>query len=161
MLDSLYLSTQQRALAERQVEPLARFIHLPKLPEILSLSIVALNAPSLLGADVEFAPFRHDLIDRHGRRVAVKGTGTSAWITFTETDRGADVLAWVDYRARIASGLPVRIFELPIDRRLADAPARLTLAQLAALSSGAAHCPCGSTPPATTRDVPAGRWSRG
>jgi hypothetical protein len=132
VLDRLYLSVHQEALARRRAEPLARYIHLPKLPEPLSLAIVALTAPSLLGAHVALAPFPHDLVDSHHRRIAVKGTGSTSWISFTASDRAAHVLAWVDYALRISSGLPVRVFEIPIDERLADAPARLTFDQLCA-----------------------------
>lgn len=129
-LDGLFVSTYKQAVARRASEPLTRYMHLPKLPEMLSLSIVGLVALNLLGTYVELAPFPHDLVDGHGRTIAVKGTGATSWITFTKTDHQSDILVWVDYRDRLHRGERVRVFDLPIDGRLSEGPGRLTLAQL-------------------------------
>ena len=129
-LDGLYMEAYGQALARRRTEPLAAHLHLPKLPELLSLSIAALTAPVLLGSPLSPAPFPDDLHDTAGRPVAVKGTGPSAWITVTGTDRLSHALVWVDYaeRVRLASAVTVRAVT---DRDwLSAAPNRLTLVQL-------------------------------
>lgn len=88
-LDGGYLDAYRSALASRETEPLAVHLHLSKLPELPSLSIAAQCSRRLLGYALEPAPFPDDLHDRIGRRVAVKGTGPSAWIAITDTDRAS------------------------------------------------------------------------
>jgi hypothetical protein len=99
-LDRVYLGAYMQPLAHRRREPLAVHLHLPKLPELLSLSIAALTAPVLLGTKVWPAVFPDDLRDSTDQPVAVKGTGPSAWITITVTDRHSHALMWVDYADR-------------------------------------------------------------
>jgi hypothetical protein len=54
---------------------LARHIDLPKLPEMLSLSVAVLVAPELIGSELVLGHRRHDLATIAGASVAVKGTG--------------------------------------------------------------------------------------
>jgi hypothetical protein len=129
-LDQLYVDAYQRALAHRRTEPLAVHLHLPKLPELLSLSIAAMTAPVLLGSQVWPAPFPDDLRDTAEQRVAVKGTGPSAWITVTATDRLSHALMWVDYAERVMLGSAVTVRAITDRSWLLAAPNRLTLAQL-------------------------------
>lgn len=113
----------------RAREPLARAIHLPKLPELLSLSLVALVWPVVVGGSVSRGDSRHDLISSRRKWVAVKGTGPAGWITLTETDRQADLLVWVDYGPRITYDAPTLVTIARIRQGLIDAPDRLTRAQ--------------------------------
>jgi hypothetical protein len=129
-LDQLYLDAYAQALARRRSEPLAVHLHLPKLPELLSLSIAALATPLLLGSQVWPAPFPDDLRDSAERPVAVKGTGPSAWITVTATDRLSDALIWVDYADRVNLGHAATVRAVTDRSWLSGAPNRLTLAQL-------------------------------
>jgi hypothetical protein len=128
-LDRIYVARYRQALTDRIVEPLAAHLHLPKVPEPLSVSIAALHARRTIGAEVHRAPFPDDLRDAEGRRIGVKGTGPSAWITVTATDRVSDVLVWVDYAARVLHGAPVRVIAIADPSWLQRAPNRLTLAQ--------------------------------
>ena len=134
-LDRVYLDAYAEALSRREVEPLARHLHLPKLPEILSLSIAAMVGQWLTGATMTPAPFPDDLRDPSGQRIAVKGTGPSSWITMTDTDRASDLLIWVDYRDRVLRGASVRVLALSDRIFLQRAPRRLTLTQLLAACS--------------------------
>jgi hypothetical protein len=129
-LDAVYLAAYRNALAHREVEPLAVHLHLPKLPELLSLSIAALCGCQLLHEELQPAPFPDDLHGRARRRVAVKGTGPSAWIAITDTDRASDALIWVDYAGRVRDGGPVVVRALTERRWLRGAPRRVTLPQL-------------------------------
>jgi len=135
-LDRVYLAAYRSAVAYRTVEPLAVHLHLPKLPELLSLSIAALCAPELLGEELLPAPFPDDLHDRLARRIAVKGTGPSAWITVTQTDRASNGLIWVDYSRRVVAGGTVTVRAITLEHWLRSAPNRLTLAQLLAPAAG-------------------------
>lgn len=129
-LDSVYLDIYEQFIVTREREPLAQHLHLPKLPEILSLSIAVLAGEALIGASLSPAPFPDDLHHALGRRIAVKGTGPSSWIAVTDTDRASDVLIWVDYRERVLSGGRVQVMALCAREYLCSAPKRLTLAQL-------------------------------
>ena len=73
-LDAVYLAHYRQALAVRDHEPLARHIHLPKLPEILSLSIAGQVALPLLGFEVTLALFPDYLQDGASRHIAVKSS---------------------------------------------------------------------------------------
>jgi hypothetical protein len=131
-LDQMYVGAYVQALAHRRREPLAVHLHLPKLPELLSLSIAALTAPVLLDSEVSPAPFPDDLHDSAARPVAVKGTGPSAWITVTATDRSSHAMIWVDYADRVTRGSAVTVRAITDRSWLHAAPNRLTLAQLLA-----------------------------
>jgi hypothetical protein len=103
-LDRVYRHAYAWAVELRASEPLAFHLHLPKLPELLSLSIAALAAPDLVGAELVRGRQPHDLQTRAGKDVGVKGTGPSRWITVTAADRLAHTLIWVDYAERITGG---------------------------------------------------------
>lgn len=129
-LDRLYRRAYADGLAARETDPLAYCLHLPKLPELLSLSVAAIIAPNLIGADLVLGRAPHDLETGAGRGVAVKGTGPTRWITLTAADRLADILIWIDYTDRIVHGGPVSVLAVRVRDGLTDAPTRLTRAQL-------------------------------
>jgi hypothetical protein len=129
-LDRVYRRAYAHAIVERQSEPLARHIHLPKLPELLSLSIAALVGPHLIGAELARGRPPHDLRTHANQDIAVKGTGPSRWITVTAADRQAHILIWVDYAARITRGSVVEVLAVRVRDGLADAPRVLTRSQL-------------------------------
>jgi len=115
-LDRIYCDAYSQMMEWRRTEPLAALIHLPKLPEMLSVSIATIVAPGLIGEELVLGAGRHDLLTRRGAGVAVKGTGPSRWIRLTDVDRTARWLLWVDYTDRILrSGGKVQV--LAIDGR--------------------------------------------
>ena len=126
----MYCRAYATNAAWRRDEPLARYLHRPKLPEELSISIAAVVAPDLIGAEVALGPGLHDLVTLTDLTVAVKGTGPSRWITLTETDLAADRLVWVDYTDRILGGRPVQVLSLTDPGQTWKRPLRLTRAQL-------------------------------
>jgi hypothetical protein len=128
-LDRIYRDAYADGLARRAREPLARHIDMPKLPELLSVSIAVMAAPRLIGLELKLCRRPHDLQTRTGVGVGVKGTGPSRWITVTASDRLAAWLIWVDYAERIRTGEAVLVLAIP-GSRLKNAPARLTRAQL-------------------------------
>jgi hypothetical protein len=91
-LDDVYCDAYATMVEWRRREPLAAHIHLPKLPELLSVSIAALLAPDLIGESLCAGIGRHDLATAAGDGVAVKGTGPSRWIRITAVDRTAVVV---------------------------------------------------------------------
>ena len=112
-LDQIYLRAMREIGRLRASHPdLGHHIVLPRLPNALSESIAADMAPDLFGSGAD--PARPlDLGDLDvltagdvRRRVAVKGTGKTRWITITKTDLSADCLVWVDYSTRLANGTP-------------------------------------------------------
>jgi hypothetical protein len=129
-LDRIYRDAYADALALRTREPLARHLNMPKLPELLSLSLAAVAAPKLIGAQLTLGCPPHDLQTLTGSGVGVKGTGPSRWITVTASDRLADWLMWVDYAERIRTGDAVVVLAVPVAAGLFHAPTRLTRAQL-------------------------------
>lgn len=129
-LDRIYRHAYADALKLRAREPLARHLNMPKLPELLSLSLAALAAPRLIGAELRLGCPPHDLQTLTGSGVGVKGTGPSRWITVTASDRLADWLMWVDYAERIRTGGTVVVLAVPVAAGLLRAPTRLTRAQL-------------------------------
>jgi hypothetical protein len=128
-LDRIYRDAYADALARRLREPLARHLDMPKLPELLSVSIAVMAAPRLIGLKLSLCGRPHDLQTQTGAGVGVKGTGPSQWITVTASDRLAVWLLWVDYAERIRAGNAVLVLAIP-GSSLQNAPARLTRAQL-------------------------------
>jgi hypothetical protein len=103
-LDRLYLEAFAIVDLVRACGPMGRHVSTPKLPSPLSEGIAALAVPRLLGPDflAQSPRGRDDMrIIPGGRIAAVKGTGACRWISITETDRGADLLIWVDYSRRL------------------------------------------------------------
>lgn len=129
-LDRVYRQAYANAISLRACEPLARHLDMPKLPELLSLSLASIAAPELIGAQLRLGRRPHDLETQTGAGVGVKGTGPSQWITVTASDRLADWLMWVDYADRILAGTAVVVLAIPVVSGLLHAPARLTRAQL-------------------------------
>ena len=131
-LDEVYCDAYTRMVEWRRREPLAAHIHLPWLPELLSVSIAAAVAPQLIGEALLIGIGRHDLATAAGEGVAVKGTGPSRWIRVTAVDRTAKWLVWVDYAGRVqARQRAVELLAIDVEKILRDAPGELTRSQLA------------------------------
>jgi hypothetical protein len=132
-LDETYSQAYALMIEWRRREPLAAEIHLPKLPERLSVSIGAVVAPEPIGEELVLGSNGHDLQSGRGCGVAVKGTGPSRWIRITDVDRTARWLLWVDYTERIRCGRAVEVLAIDVHRLLRTAPGELTRSQLAKL----------------------------
>jgi hypothetical protein len=150
-LDRVYRQAYADALALRSSEPLACYLHLPKLPELLSLSLAAITAPQLIGEQLQTGRRPHDLQTLTGAGVAVKGTGPTRWITVTASDRLAEWLIWVDYAERIRSGGPVEVLAVRVASGLLDAPARLKRAKFDERVRGVHACLLHPTTPSRAR----------
>jgi hypothetical protein len=103
------------------------------VPTRLAESIVALEAPALIGADGP-AYGGDGLVDVSARvlgrqlAVAVKGSA-SGWISITATDRRADLLVWLDFSPLLVkrtAAIKAFVFDSAM---LRSAPDRLVLAR--------------------------------
>jgi hypothetical protein len=138
-LDDVFLSHYAHVAELRTGREVARHLHAPKLPSILTESITALAADVIWGegALASNGGRRGDLVvETVGRArdivVAVKGTGPCRWITVTPSDLQADALVWVDYSERLQSlqgPVFLEVFASP-PRKWINRPGRSTFAGL-------------------------------
>jgi len=91
----------------KRSKPLAKHIQYPKLPSILSESIVLLELqsgrllPELADAEFSFGGKKADILAQRKSdselRIEVKATGRNAFQYFGEKDIGCDFLVWVHF----------------------------------------------------------------
>jgi hypothetical protein len=132
----------------KQRHPVAACIQYPKLPSLLSESLVV-NCGSVLfpnAKNIRLGGGRErDILfgsPKGTMTVEVKATGRSAFQSFGQKDIRADFLVWIAFGAAFEKkdGDPIRVYLLPKPGKIFDRPRKITLAQFKKEAGGKLSC---------------------